>query len=115
MKIGEEKQNGVVVLAPEGRLDATESPILEGRITELIAGGDTRVLVDLAAVSYVSSRGLRVFLLGAKQAAAAGGSLAVCSLQEFVAKVFAVVGFGDLIGVHADRESALASFGEQSC
>jgi anti-sigma B factor antagonist len=99
MNTTEEKQSGVVILKPEGRIDAAESPGLEELVLGVIGRGDARLVMDLGAVPYISSRGLRVVLLGAKQAAAAGGTLAVCSPQVFVRKVFQSVGLDGIIDV----------------
>ena len=116
MNIAEEKQSGVVVLKPQGRIDAVESPELEELVQGVIDRGDARLVMDLSAVPYISSRGLRVVLLGAKQAVAAGGTLAVCSPQVFVRKVFQSIGFQEIIDVFNTVGEAVDSLGgEESC
>ena len=111
MNIAQEKQSGVVVIKPEGRIDAVESPALEKLVLGVIERGDARLVMDLSAVPYISSRGLRVVLLGAKQAIAAGGTLAVCSPQVFVRKVFQSIGFEEIIGIFNTVGEAVDSFG----
>lgn len=116
MKIAEERQSGVLVLKPEGRLDSATSPAFEAVLLQAIESGDGKIVVDLAAVSYMSSRGLRVFLLGAKKMAAAEGKLAVCALQPFVREVFETVGFHEVVPVFDDSAKAVASLaGGESC
>ena len=116
MNIAEEKQSGVVVLKPQGRLDAVESPELEELVQGVIDRGDSRVVMDLSAVPYISSRGLRVVLLGVKQAVAAGGTLAVCSPQVLVRKVFQSIGFQEIIDIFNTVGEAVDSLGgEESC
>ncbi|MHC4513458.1 MAG: STAS domain-containing protein [Planctomycetota bacterium] len=116
MKIVEQKQSAVVVLKPEGSLDSADSPELEAAVLRTIANGETRVVIDLSQVSYITSRGLRVFLLGAKKMATAGGRLAVCSLQEFARKVFDAVGFQEVVPVFDTAAQAVESLsGDAPC
>lgn len=109
MKIAEERHSDVVVLKPEGSLDSAESPALEEAVLRLIEKGATRLVVDLSAVAYITSRGLRVFLLGTKKMAEAGGRFAICSLHDFVRKVVDAVGFEDLLPVFDNAKQAIES------
>jgi stage II sporulation protein AA (anti-sigma F factor antagonist) len=116
MKIAEEKRSDVVVLKPEGSLDSSDSPKLEEAVLRIIGNGETRLVIDLSSVAYITSRGLRVFLLGAKKMAEAGGSIAVCSVQDFVRKVFDTVGFQDMLTVFDSTNEAVDSLsGEAGC
>lgn len=94
-----------------GRLDFAAAADFQAQLEALLAGAAAApgaVIVDCAALDYVSSAGLRVFLLGARAAQRAGRSFAVCALTPAVADVFALSGFGKVIAVHADRAAALA-------
>ena len=116
MKIAEERRSDVVVLKPDGNLDSSESPELEAAVLRIIDKGETRLVVDLSSVAYITSRGLRVFLLGTKKMAEAGGRIAVCSLQDFVRKVFDTVGFHDVLTVFDSANQAVDSLsGEAGC
>ncbi len=109
MKIAEERQSTVVVLTPEGSLNSVDSPQLEEVVFRVIEEGETRLLIDLSKVSYISSRGLRVFLLAAKKMAETSGRLAACSLNEFVFKAFEAVGFHDVVTVFDTAAQAVES------
>ncbi len=116
MKIAEERRSEVVVLKPDGSLDSTDSPELEAAVLRVIEKGETRLVIDLSTVSYITSRGLRVFLLGTKKMAAAGGQFAVCSLQEFARKVFEAVGFQEVVTVFDTATQAVESLsGDAPC
>ena len=114
MKIAEETERGFVILRPDGRLDSKESPDLEAAMLGAFERGDKDLVIDLSDVPYISSRGLRVFLIGAKKAAAVEGRLAVCSLQEFVQHAFEITGFLKLFGVFGSRTEAIDSFQDES-
>ncbi len=116
MKIVEDRRSGVLVLRPEGRLDSADSPALESAILGAIESGDSKLVVDLSGVDYISSRGLRVFVIGAKSMQAAGSQFAVCSLSGVVREVFDAVGFQDLVATFASADEAIASLaGEEAC
>jgi len=116
MKIAEERRSDVVILKPEGSLDSAESPEFEEAVLRVIDKGETRLVIDLSSVAYITSRGLRVFLLGARRMAETGGRLAVCSLQDFVCKVFDAVGFRDVVTVFDSAAQAIEALsGDASC
>jgi anti-anti-sigma factor len=97
------------ILTPSGRLDTAAAPAFEREVQAAMASGSARVLIDLANLAYISSMGLRVLLTAAKRINADGGRLVLCTLQPQVAEVFDISGFGAIVPVYADRESALAA------
>ena len=97
------------ILMPGGRLDTAAAPAFELEMVAATKSGTLRLLIDLANLVYVSSAGLRVLLKAAKQLRAMDGRIALCGLQPQVAEVFAISGFGAIVPVYPDRESALAA------
>jgi anti-anti-sigma factor len=108
MRIHEEKRDGVLVVAPAGRVDSTSSGELETRLLALLAAGDRRLVVDLADVDYISSAGLRVLLLLAKKVREGGGGLALCAMGHAVRMTFELAGFLPIFEVASTRDEALA-------
>ena len=82
MNISEDRKPGVIILALSDRLDATTSKIFEDRIFAAIGAGDRRLVIDLARLDYVSSAGLRVFLMAAKRLSSVNGKLAISGLND---------------------------------
>jgi len=109
MEISESKRNGVVILALHGRLDASNAGDLEQRVLGLIAGGDTRFVVDGAQLDYISSAGLRVLLVAAKRLKATHGTIALAALQAQVKEVFDIAGFASIFPIHATAAAAVAA------
>jgi len=83
---------------------------LEASVSAAAADGNA-VLIDCSALEYVSSAGLRVFLVGARAAKAANVPFAVYALTASVKEVFDVSGFGRIIDVLFDRAGALEKVG----
>ena len=89
------KNAEVTIIEIVGRLDTTTAPMLEKTINEDI--GDTQNLVlDLKAVQYISSAGLRV-LLGAQKKMQRIGFMKVVNVCETVMEVFEMTGFADIL------------------
>jgi anti-sigma B factor antagonist/stage II sporulation protein AA (anti-sigma F factor antagonist) len=111
----------VVVLAPKGRVDhATSEELrqaLEPHLAACAAGRD-HVVLDLAGVDFISSAGLRVLMLAAKQAKARGGFLALAAVQPLVAEILEISKFTLVLrtlpsvrdAVAAASPAALAAF-----
>lgn len=98
------------VVAPTGRLDASAAPRLKQDISILIEHGTPHIVVNLAAVPYLSSSILRVLLWAHKQTRRAGGALVLCCLSPQVLRVFKCVGFDQILSICSTEEEALHSF-----
>jgi len=99
------------LVIPEGRLDFSSAASFEKQLNEVLAGSGTApaaVIIDCAALDYVSSAGLRAFLLAARGSQRAGISFALCALKPAVREVFDLSGFTRIITIYADRATALA-------
>jgi anti-anti-sigma factor len=109
MDIREETQDGVLVVAPVGRLDSNSSDDLERTLRSRLEAG-RRLVIDLGAVDYVSSAGLRVLLLAAKRLHDSEGQLVLCGLGDSVHQIFEFAGFLRIFTIEPSRPAALARF-----
>jgi len=80
-----------------GRLDAAWADHLARALEEAVRGGAHRIRLDMGAVSYVSSVGLRVLLRFFKQLQRIQGSFAVVNPSEAVRNVLELAGLGALL------------------
>lgn len=108
INIRTEQAGDQVTLMLEGRLDTATSPNFEQSVRPHTESG-TRLIVDLAAVEYVSSAGLRVFLMAAKKLQKSGGKLVICGMTPAVREVFDIAGFSRMLRIEADQEAARAA------
>ncbi len=109
MNVTIEKQGDATIVRPTGRLDFGASAGFQEELGAAIAGGSARVVIDASALEYVSSAGLRAFLVGARAAKSAGISLAICCLSANVREVFQVSGFDRLVPVKDTLAEAMAA------
>jgi anti-sigma B factor antagonist len=108
MEIAEKAVDDISILGISGRLDAKSSKTVESALNNLINGGRTKIVVDLASVEYISSVGLRVLLASLKKMSQTQSLLILSSMQPFVKDVFKVAGFDRLFTVCATPEEALS-------
>ena len=98
-RIAATKLESAVTLALAGRLDGLSSPELEQQVAALLASGIRTLVFDLSALDYVSSAGLRVFIIAAKKLKASGGVAQFTSLTPAVHDVFHISGLLTAFGV----------------
>jgi len=99
-----------LIIAVIGRLDSNTVKDLEGAVQELAGSEQPAVVFDLERMTYVSSAGLRVFLVTAKQIQKSGGKAVFCSLADNVHKVFKVSGFDHILTLRETKAEALELF-----
>ena len=112
MNLTTEHTNGVaIVRVGESRLMYPLLSEFANVVTELIASGERKVLVDLSGVGYVDSATIGCLMDLYRQAAAAGGVLKLAGVQKRVETMLTMTGAQNFIEVHPDESSAVKSFG----
>jgi anti-sigma B factor antagonist len=106
-----ETNKKVLVVTITGRLDTITSVDFDKKLTEFIEKGNTKIILDVEKMDYISSQGLRSILIAAKKIKEKTGVLAVAALRGHPKEVFAISGFDTLIRVYYDKESALNDLG----
>ena len=105
--VAEEREDGVLVLVPAGRIDSGNARAFESIVTERITAGDHRLVVDFGNLDFISSSGLRVLLIAAKTVKAQSGAIALCSMKDHIQEVFQISGFDRIIPIRNTRPEAL--------
>jgi anti-sigma B factor antagonist len=93
-----------------GRLDSSGAIEIELPFNA-VATEKRAIVVDLSAVTILSSAGVRVLLVGARLCAAKGGKLVVLCPEGDVAKVLRIARFDALAPVVTSEGAALAALG----
>jgi anti-anti-sigma factor len=112
MNITESTQGQVRIVSVQGRVDQNTADAfataLEPALAACSAGG-SRVLLDFTGVDYISSVGLRVLMLAAKQVRSQQGRIAIAALSPVVGEVFEISRFNLIIPVHPSVEAGVAA------
>ena len=97
MTIEKNLNGNALTVALAGRLDTTTAPQLEAEFKQSIAGIEKLVL-DFAALEYLSSAGLRV-LLAAQKVMNKQGEMIIKNVNETINEIFEVTGFIDILTI----------------
>lgn len=112
MKLASLIRDDARVVAIQGRIDQASAEdfriALEPHIAACTAGAPPLV-IDFSGVPYISSVGLRVLMLAARQADTQKGRLAIASLSPTVREVFAISRFDLVLKTCDTVEDAIAT------
>lgn len=97
MEIYKEQNGRELTVRLSGRLDTTTAPKLEGELKRSLDDTE-RLVLDLEALDYLSSAGLRV-LLAAQKVMNRQGEMIVRKVNETIMEVFEVTGFVDILTI----------------
>ena len=87
-----QKENGVLTIAVQGRLDTVTSAELKAKLDE-VGYDQVDIDFDFTQVEYISSAGLRLVIALQKQVLETGNRLVISNINKVVAEVFKVSGF----------------------
>lgn len=94
-----------------GRLTLGESvDRLRETIHDLLAGGDCRMVIDLAEVAMLDSSGIGLLVKSLTNAKQAGGALKLLNPSKFAQQTLKMIGLLGLFEVFEDQEQAVESF-----
>ena len=99
----------VLVVDMIGRLNTGTSGDASSELAN-VTKEKSSVLINLDALSFLSSAGIRVLLRFAKQLNAAGGVMKVCHAKGVVKEVLEISGLTNVLGLYDTESAALAAF-----
>jgi anti-anti-sigma factor len=113
MQISTKSKDDVYIIEILGRMDSISSKEIEVELNDVIEH-NKNIIIDLGAVDYISSVGLRVLLSALKKQKERDGSIELASLQPFVRDIFKMTGFDRIFSISSDQEEAIDRFYEQA-
>jgi anti-sigma B factor antagonist len=112
MNVTSRRFANAVVLSVSGRLDQDTCEAFRGDLSkhvEVTAREGGAIVLDLSALEYVSSAGLRCFMLASRQAKAQSGRIFVAALQPMVREIFEISHFDLVFQVFPTVREALGA------
>ena len=97
MNISKKQEGTQLTVALEGRLDTVTAPQFEAELRNSVSGV-SELILDLGALDYVSSAGLRV-LLSAQKVMNRQGSMVIRNVKPEIMEIFDVTGFVDILNI----------------
>lgn len=102
------KYNNYTNIDVIGRLDTSTYSQLEDKINTVIDNGEKNIIVCLKNMEYVSSSGLRVFLMALKKMNSLKGKFFLCELKPNVNDIFEIAGFSSIFQIFDAQETAIS-------
>lgn len=110
MEIKSYAKGNVTIIAISGKLDSNTSPAAQQEIVPRLDAGP--VVIDASALDYVSSAGLRMLLLAAKQLARKNRKAVLAGVSAEIQDVMKMTGFDHMFEFHDTLDAAAASAGK---
>jgi anti-anti-sigma factor len=112
MNVTSRRYASAVVLRVSGRLDQDTCDAFRGDLMKHVdtaAPGSGGIVLDLSDMEYVSSAGLRCFMLASRQAKTHQARIFVAALQPMVKEIFDISHFNLVFQVFPTVREALAA------
>jgi anti-anti-sigma factor len=104
--VADRLRQGATVVTLHGELGIDGLPQLNATLTDLIHASATRIVVDLARLTFCDSIGLSAFVDAHNRCTAAGGHLRLAAPAPFLLHVLAAVGLMRWVPVYDTVDAA---------
>ena len=109
MNVYATRYDSVLVAEISGRIDGMNAADFEKALSDCMSDSDTAVILDLSALNYISSAGLRSILLTAKNLSKQDAKFKLCEVPDPILEIIKIAGFDRIIDVVDTRDNALDS------
>ena len=110
MDVTKRVENGITVFVLSGRIDTQGATDLDAALQAAVSDGMHKMVLDMAAVHYICSAGLRTLADVFTKNRAAGGDLKLAAMDDKVARIMQTIGFDKFFAVYDTVEAAIADF-----
>lgn len=100
-RIEERVDEGVAVITVVGEIDVATAPQLRESLHRVIARGQSTVVLDMLAVTFLDSTALGVLVGGLKRCRELGGELHVVVADARIRKIFEITGLNKVFPLAA--------------
>lgn len=100
----------VAIMNVKGRVDSNTAPELDSALANLLNGDKNKIVLNLEAVEYLSSAGLRALVKTLKNAQASGGDLRLASVSEPIDVILRTVGMMQMFKIYPSEQDAVVGF-----
>jgi anti-sigma B factor antagonist len=100
--------DGAFVIQVDGELDMYTAPRLKEALSDGIAQGYTRMVVDLTKVGFLDSTTLGILVGGLRRLRESDGELHLVVDHPHLVKMFRITGFDGVFSIHKTLSEAMA-------
>ena len=109
MKFSYEVKDSYAEVKADGRLNMVSAPKLREFVTDVIAGGSNRIVVNLENTAFMDSSGLGALIGCLKAARQAGGDLRIAAVQPQVKMVLQLTSMDKVLTSYGSAEEAFSN------
>jgi anti-anti-sigma factor len=109
MEIKTSTKEGSTIIEIIGSLDGNTVNEAQEKILPLISSAHVSMVLDMKECGYISSAGLRLLLMAAKQLSTQSGTLVLSGLSDEIKDVMEMTGFNNFFKTFDTVPSALAT------
>lgn len=102
-----DQKEGASIFALSGRLDSSTAPTVEEKIIQSIQSGTHNVILDFAALDYISSAGIRVLVHCHKELEKKQGKILLVSVPKPIENVLYITGFLPYFKIYDGQSQAI--------
>jgi anti-sigma B factor antagonist len=113
MNVETSEENGIGRARLEGALDGKTAPEVREQLRPFLAA-NSKLILDLTKVDYLSSAGLRLLLLVYRELSAKKGKLVLLGVSEDIRTVMSHTGFLNFFTLAASEGEAAQALSEAS-
>src|SRR5215471_17985508 len=111
LNINQRQAGDVAILDLSGEVRIGDSATaLRSSIKDLVAGGNKKILLNLAGVRYIDSSGIGELIANYTTVGRSGGQLKLLNLTEKVQDLLVITKLLTVFDVYDDESEALSSF-----
>jgi anti-sigma B factor antagonist len=106
-------KGNVVVLSLSGELiEKNQAVDLLKKVDELVAGGKTKIAINLANLKYMNSSGLNTMIQLLTKARNDGGEVVICNMNKKINELLLITKLNTLFKVVDTEEEAVSFLGK---
>lgn len=103
-----ESRDDARIVAPSGRVDEATATEFAERLSEAATASAGRLVLDLAGIAYMSSRGLRALTLAQRKGTEAATTIVLARPNDTMREILAISRYDMVFRVAETIEDALA-------
>lgn len=100
----------IAIMNVKGRVDSSTAPELDSALDDLLNSNRNKIVLNLEAVEYLSSAGLRALVKALKGAQEAGGDLRLASVSQPIEVILRTVGMMQMFKMYPTEQEAILGF-----
>jgi len=100
LSISVQRSPSEVVVNLSGEIDLSSAPRLSGLVTDLLAEGPPRVVLDMSGVTFCDSQGLGTLVVLSRKAGLAQSCLVLTNVGDFLLRVLDITGLRPALMIH---------------